>query len=75
MKENSYSLPFLPVGNRDSSVGIATNYRLDAPGSVPGSSRFYFSVLHVVQTGSGAHLASYIVNTEGFFFGVKAAEA
>jgi hypothetical protein len=35
----------------DSSVGIVMGYRLDGPGSVPGSD---FSLLHSVQTDSGA---------------------
>jgi hypothetical protein len=34
-----------------------------------------FSVLHVVQTGSGAHEASYPMGNEGSFFGSKAARA
>jgi hypothetical protein len=33
------------------------------------------SPFHVVQTGSGAHLASYPMGTGGFFLGSKAAEA
>jgi hypothetical protein len=33
--------------------------------------RQVFSVLHSVQFGSGAHLASYPVGTNGFFSGVK----
>jgi hypothetical protein len=40
----------------DSAVGIATGYELDGRGDgvrVPG--REEFSLLHVVQTGSGAH--------------------
>jgi hypothetical protein len=33
-----------------------------------------FSLLHVVQTGSGAHPASYPVDTEGSSSGVKRPE-
>jgi hypothetical protein len=48
--------------SRDSSVGIATGYGLDGPG-------FDFSLLHSVQTGSGAHPASYPIGTGGSFAG------
>jgi hypothetical protein len=34
-----------------------------------------FSLLHVVQTGSGAHPTSYLVGTGDSFPGSKAAEA
>jgi hypothetical protein len=63
--------------SRDSSVGIATGYGLD--------DRMFgvrfpvragnFSLRHYVQTGSGAHPASYPMGTEGSFHGGKAAEA
>jgi hypothetical protein len=39
--------------SRDSSVGIATDYGLDGPISIPGS----------VQTDSGAHRVSYRIGT------------
>jgi hypothetical protein len=35
----------------------------------------YFSLHHRVQNGSGAHLASYLMDTRGFFPGGKAAGA
>jgi hypothetical protein len=59
------------------SVGIATGYRLDDRGS---GIRFpvdvgSFSLLHCVQTGSGAHPASYTIGTGGSFLGGKVAEA
>jgi hypothetical protein len=59
--------------SRDSSVGIALGYGLDDRGS---RVRFSagagnFSRHHRVQTGSGAHPASYPVGTRGFFPGVK----
>jgi hypothetical protein len=59
--------------SRDSSVGIATGYGLDAPGSIPDSARF--SLPHSVQTGSGIHPASYPMGTGGSFPGGKAAGA
>jgi hypothetical protein len=49
--------------NQGSSVGITTGYGLDGPGSIPGKARFLF--LHTIQTGSGAHSASYPVGTGG----------
>jgi hypothetical protein len=58
-----------------SSVGIATGYRLENRGvgvRVPVGSRI---VLHVAQTGSGAHPASYPMGTRSSFPGGKAAGA
>ena len=52
---------------RDSSVGIATRYRLDGPGI---ESRVGGSFFAPVQTGPGAHPASYTMGT-GSFLGVK----
>jgi len=54
--------------DRDSSVGIATCYGLDGPGieSQWGGVR----LTAPVQTGPGAHPASYTMGT-GFFPGVK----
>jgi hypothetical protein len=49
-----------PFGSRDSSVGTATGKGLDGRGVgvwVPVGAGYF--VLHVVQTGSGAHPASY----------------
>jgi hypothetical protein len=40
------------------SVGIAMGYSLEGPGSIPGRVK-WFSLLHSVQTGSGAHPVSY----------------
>jgi hypothetical protein len=59
-------------GSRDSSVGIATGYGLDGQGLIPGRD---VSLLHSVQTGSGAHPASYPMGTGGSFPGDKAAGA
>jgi hypothetical protein len=61
---------------RDSVVGIATGYGLDDRGvgvRVPVGSKF--SLLHVVQTGSGDHPSSYPMRTGGSFPGVTAAGA
>jgi hypothetical protein len=53
--------------SRDSSVGIATDYRLDSRGSIPGRDK-NFSLLHSVQTAFEALPASYPMGTAGFFF-------
>ena len=57
-------------GGRDSSVGIATRYRLDGPGI---ESRWEAKFSAHVQTGTGAHPASYTMGT-GSFQGVKRPE-
>jgi len=49
-----------------SSVGIATDYRLDGPGSDPGGDEIF----PPVQTDPGAHPASCTMGT-GSFPGVK----
>jgi hypothetical protein len=59
--------------SRDSSVGIATVYGLDDRMigiRFPAEAR-NFSLPHHVQTGSGAHSASYPMGTGGSFAGVK----
>jgi hypothetical protein len=58
----------------DSAVGIATSHGLDGRGvgvRVQWGNGFF--PLHIVQTGSGAHPASYPVDTGGSFPGGKAA--
>jgi hypothetical protein len=63
-------------GGGDSAVGIAIGYWLDGRGvgvRVPLGVRY--SLLHVVQTGSGAHLASYSICTGSSFPRNKAAGA
>jgi hypothetical protein len=58
--------------SQDSVVDVATGYWLDDRGvadRVPVGSRIFF--LHVVQTGSGAHLTSYPMGTGGSFRWVK----
>jgi hypothetical protein len=54
------------------TVGIATGCRLDGRGSIPGMGQ-YFSILHSVQTGSGARPSSYTIDTWGPFPGIKVA--
>jgi hypothetical protein len=59
--------------SRDSSVGIALGYGLDDQGSrvrFPSGAGNFF-LLHRVQNGSGAHPASYPVDTRDSFPGVK----
>jgi hypothetical protein len=67
--ENKILISYPPnyVG-RDSSVGIATRYRLDGPGidSRWGGARFFATT----QTGPGAHPAPYTMGT-GSLPGVK----
>jgi hypothetical protein len=62
------------IKSQHSAVGWATGYGLDDKGS-EFESRWKqdLSFLHVVQTGSGAHPASYPMGTGGFFPGGKAA--
>jgi hypothetical protein len=55
----------VPISS-DSSVNIATAYGLDRRGLIPSRGK-RFSLLHSVQTGSGAHPASYPMGTAGPF--------
>jgi hypothetical protein len=69
---------YTPVVNksRDSSVGIALGYGLDDRDSrvrFPARAGNFFH--HRVQNGSGAHPASYPMDTRGPFLGCKAAGA
>jgi hypothetical protein len=61
--------------SRDSSVGIVLGFGLDDRGSrvrfPAGAGNFSFH--HHVQTGSGAHPASYSMDNRGSFHGGKAA--
>jgi hypothetical protein len=62
------------IVSRGSAVGIATAYGLDdreVGVRVPVGSEF--SLLHEVQTGSGAHSASHLMGTGGSFPGGKVA--
>jgi hypothetical protein len=63
--------------SRDSSVGMALGYGLDDRGSrvrFPAGAG-NFSLHHLVQNGSGAHLASYPMGCRRSFPGGKAAGA
>jgi hypothetical protein len=61
------------VESRDSSVGIALGHGMDDRGSrvrfQTGAGNFSFH--HRIQTGFGAHSASYLMATRGSFLGVK----
>jgi hypothetical protein len=64
------------IRSRVSVVDIATGYWLDDGGvgvRVPVRSKY--SLFHVIQTGSGARPASYLIGTRGCFPGGKAARA
>jgi hypothetical protein len=50
----------------DTSVGIATGYGFDSRGLIPGRGK-RCSVVYSLQTGSGAHPASYPMGTGGRF--------
>jgi hypothetical protein len=56
----------------DTSVEIMTGYDLDDSGLCPGRDKS-FSLLHSIQTGCGAHLASYLMGTACSFLKGKAA--
>jgi hypothetical protein len=53
------------IGSRDSSVGIATRLSTGWTTRRGGSSSQKFSLLHIVQTGSGVHPTSYKMGTGG----------
>jgi hypothetical protein len=64
--------PYVFIG--DTSIGIATGYELEDRGvgvRVPVEQEFSF--LHVLQTGSGVHPASYVMDNGCSFPGGKAA--
>jgi hypothetical protein len=70
---NLYNSPS-QIMNRDSSVGIVTDYRLDdrmIGVRFPAGAR-NFSPLNHVQKGSGPHPFSYPIVTGGSFLGGKA---
>jgi hypothetical protein len=58
------------IRRRDSAVGIVTGYEVDGRGV-----GVWVPVVHVVQTGSAAHPASYPMDIRGFFPRSKAAGA
>jgi hypothetical protein len=57
--------------SRDSAVGIATGYGQDGGVGIPVPVGQEFSLLHVIQTGSGAHTASYPVDAGDSFTALK----
>jgi hypothetical protein len=58
--------------NRDITVSRVTRVRAGDRGSISGRcSGGIFSLRHHVQTGSGAHPASYPAGTRGFFPAMK----
>jgi hypothetical protein len=50
--------------NQFRSVSVVTDYGLDGRGVIPSKDKD-FSLPHHIQTGSGAHLASCLMNTKG----------
>jgi hypothetical protein len=61
--------------SRGSAVGIATAYGVDdRGGGVRALVQSEFSLLHIVETGSGAHPTSYPMGTGGSLPWGKAAE-
>jgi hypothetical protein len=62
--------PYGINGSGDSSVGIPTSYGMDGRDSIPGRGE-RFCLIHRVQTGSGAHPASYPMGIEDSFPGVN----
>jgi hypothetical protein len=68
---------FIDLLSHDTSLGIETNLRARLPGSwgsTLGRDKYLF-LLHNVQTGPGAHLASCVIVTGGTFPGSKTAGA
>jgi hypothetical protein len=55
----------------DSSIGIVTRVRSESEFDYFLVGARYFSVLHTIQIGSGAHPASCTLGTRGCFFGLK----
>jgi len=67
MQNDISPVNFRHIGGRDSSVGIATRYELDGPGSNPGGGGgggVRFSA--PVQTGRVAHLVSCTIDRGSF---------
>jgi hypothetical protein len=70
---NMDTMDYFKYSSRDSPVGIATTYTLNSWGfgiQVPVGEDF--SCLHVVQTGSRVHPASYPIGSGNIFPGTKA---
>lgn len=58
--------------SQDSSVGVATGYRMVGVPFLAGTR--VFSLIYSINASVGTHLASYPMGTRGFFHGGKAAE-
>jgi hypothetical protein len=71
---NFIFLSYLIKWSRDRSVGIAMRYGLEDRGSISGRGK-NFSLLHCVQTDTGAHPASYLLGTRCCFPRAKMAGA
>jgi hypothetical protein len=63
VRVNEFPVRYIRLGGPGSSVGIATGYGLDGPGS---ESRWGRDFSAHVQTGPGAHSASCTVGNESF---------
>jgi hypothetical protein len=76
-KKKTMMMMMMMIMSRHSSVGIAIGYGLDDRmiGDRFPAGAENFSLRHRVQTGSGAHPASYLMGTAGYFPGVLAAGA
>lgn len=53
--------PIITLALRNSSIGIATDYGFDGPGSILDSA--YFLLFHGIHSSSGAHPASHQMGT------------
>jgi hypothetical protein len=72
IRKVNFLQPPVVMWSQDSSVGVATGYGLEDGGvgvRVPVGQEF--SLLHVVQIGSGVHSTSYTMGTRGSFLGGK----
>jgi hypothetical protein len=74
LKYTYISLRVEPGNLRQCSDGLWTR-RPTNWGSIPDRNKRFFSLFHNVQTGSGAHPASYPVGSRGSLLGAKAAKA
>jgi hypothetical protein len=57
--------------SRNKSVGVASGCWLVGPFSIPGSGKYFFFLLHSVQTCSGAYPDTSPVGTGGCFTGLE----
>jgi hypothetical protein len=73
--EQRFSLTTLLLRNFGNLVRVTTDYGLDGWCSIPCGARYTFSLLHSVQTDSGAHPPFYRKGSGYCFSGGKAIEA